>query len=327
MDAILNFFRWQGMIKPAQIRGEIPSNKAIYKRTYQIAWPSAVESVLIALIGAVDLMMVGNLGSASIAAVGITNQPKFLVLATILALNTGVTVLVSRRKGAGRQEEANTYLRQALLLSVGFSFLLSFCGALFAPQILAFAGATPDYLGLAVTYFRIIMFGNFFYCIGLTITAAQRGVGNTKIAMRTNIVSNLVNIVFNYLLIGGNFGFPALGVNGAAIATVLGTVVASGMALRSVMHPDSFLYLFYNKRPVGFDRKTLGSIANIGSATLAEQLFLRFGFLMYTMVVARLGTNAFAAHQIGMNIITISFAFGDGLSVALSAAVPLHSAF
>ena len=127
MDAILNFFRWQGMIKPAQIRGEIPSNKAIYKRTYQIAWPSAVESVLIALIGAVDLMMVGNLGSASIAAVGITNQPKFLVLATILALNTGVTVLVSRRKGAGRQEEANTYLRQALLLSVGFSFLLSFC--------------------------------------------------------------------------------------------------------------------------------------------------------------------------------------------------------
>ncbi len=144
----------------------------------------------------------------------------------------------------------------------------------------------------------------------------QRGVGNTKIAMRTNIVSNLVNIVFNYLLIGGNFGFPALGVNGAAIATVLGTVVASGMALRSVMHPDSFLCLFYNKRPVGFDRKTLGSIANIGSATLAEQLFLRFGFLMYTMVVARLGTNAFAAHQIGMNIITISFAFGDGLSVA-----------
>ena len=118
MDAILNFFRWQGMIKPAQIRGEIPSNKAIYKRTYQIAWPSAVESVLIALIGAVDLMMVGNLGSASIAAVGITNQPKFLVLATILALNTGVTVLVSRRKGAGKQEEANTYLRHLLRRAV-----------------------------------------------------------------------------------------------------------------------------------------------------------------------------------------------------------------
>ena len=60
-----------------------------------------------------------------------------------------------------------------------------------------------------------------------------------------------MNIVFNYLLIGGNFGFPALGVNGAAIATVLGTVVASGMALRSVMHPDSFLYLFYNKKAGG----------------------------------------------------------------------------
>ena len=150
----------------------------------------------------------------------------------------------------------------------------------------------------------------------MVINAAQRGVGNTKIAMRTNIVSNLVNIVFNYLLIGGHLGFPALGVNGAAIATVLGTIVASGMAICSVLNPDNFLYLFYSKKALRFDRKTLGSIANIGSATLAEQLFLRFGFLLYTMVVARLGTNAFAAHQIGMNIITISFAFGDGLSVA-----------
>lgn len=150
----------------------------------------------------------------------------------------------------------------------------------------------------------------------MSVNAAQRGAGNTKIAMRTNITSNLVNIVCNYLLIGGHFGFPALGVNGAAIATVIGTVVACGMALRSVMHPDSFLYLFHGAQKRGFDAETLRGIANIGSSTLAEQLFLRFGFLMYTMVVARLGTNAFAAHQIGMNIITISFAFGDGLSVA-----------
>ena len=81
MNTLLNFFRWQNMIKPAQILGDIPDNRTIYRRTFHIAWPSAVESVLIALIGAVDLMMVGGLGSEAIAAVGITNQPKFLVLA------------------------------------------------------------------------------------------------------------------------------------------------------------------------------------------------------------------------------------------------------
>ncbi|WP_308559895.1 MATE family efflux transporter [uncultured Holdemania sp.] len=315
MDAILNFFRWQGMIKPAQIRGEIPSNKAIYKRTYQIAWPSAVESVLIALIGAVDLMMVGNLGSASIAAVGITNQPKFLVLATILALNTGVTVLVSRRKGAGKQEEANTYLRQALLLSVGFSFLLSFCGALFAPQILAFAGATPDYLGLAVTYFRIIMFGNFFYCIGLTITAAQRGVGNTRISMITNIAANLVNLVFNALLINGLFFFPRLEVAGAAIATAIGNIVSFLIAVYSVTHTEGFLKL-HRRQSWKPDIPAIRDLYNISWSAFVEQIFLRIGFLMYAKAVAGLGTVAFAAHQIVMNIMSISFSVGDGLSIA-----------
>lgn len=219
-------------------------------------------------------------------------------------------------RGKETREGANRVLVQAILITVVLTVVITALALIFAEPVLRLAGTNEDTHELATGYFRIIVGCQFFNVLNMVINAAQRGVGNTKIAMRTNIVSNLVNIVFNYLLIGGNFGFPALGVNGAAIATVLGTVVASGMALRSVMHPDSFLYLFYNKRPVGFDRKTLGSIANIGSATLAEQLFLRFGFLMYTMVVARLGTNAFAAHQIGMNIITISFAFGDGLSVA-----------
>ena len=126
MDAILNFFPLAGDDQTSSDpRAKYQATKQFISELIKSPGP-APSRVLIALIGAVDLMMVGNLGSASIAAVGITNQPKFLVLATILALNTGVTVLVSRRKGAGRQEEANTYSRQALLLSVGFfsAFLL-----------------------------------------------------------------------------------------------------------------------------------------------------------------------------------------------------------
>ncbi len=315
MNTLLNFFRWQNMIKPAQILGDIPDNRTIYRRTFHIAWPSAVESVLIALIGAVDLMMVGGLGSEAIAAVGITNQPKFLVLATILALNTGVTVLVSRRKGAGLQKEANIYLRQAFMLSVVLSLLLSLGGAVFAPQILSFAGATPDYLDLAVTYFRIIMFGNFFYCVGLTITAAQRGIGNTRISMVTNIAANLVNLVMNAMLINGLFFFPRLEVAGAAIATAMGNIVSFFIAVYSVSHKDGFLQLKLNQNWLP-DRRAIRDLFNISWSALVEQIFLRIGFLMYAKAVAGLGTVAFAAHQIVMNIMSISFSVGDGLSIA-----------
>lgn len=309
-------FNSRRILKHTQIEGELPDDASLLKRAFRVAWPSTLESFLVALVGVVDTIMVSSLGAAAIAAIGLTGQPKFICLAIFISVNVAISAIVARRKGEGDREGANRVLTQAILLTVLLTVVVTTLAMIFAEPVLRLAGTNEDTHELATGYFRIIVGCQFFNVLNMVINAAQRGVGNTKIAMRTNIVSNLVNIVFNYLLIGGNFGFPALGVNGAAIATVLGTVVASGMALRSVMHPDNFLYLFYNKKKFAFDRKTLGSIANIGSATLAEQLFLRFGFLTYTMVVARLGTNAFAAHQIGMNVITISFAFGDGLSVA-----------
>lgn len=315
MGKILNLFRWQSMIDPKDVVGEVPSNKEIYKKTFDIAWPSATESVLIALIGAVDMMMVGNLGASAISAVGITTQPKFIILATILALNTGITVLVSRRKGENRQESANNYLRQAVLLSAILSFLLSLTGAVFAKEFLLFAGANADYLDLAIDYFRIIMFGNFFYCVGLTMTAAQRGAGNTKISMVTNIVANLVNLVFNALLINGLFFFPKLGVVGAAIATAMGNIVSFLIATYSVTHKNEFLNLNF-KGFNGLDIQALKDIFNISSSAFVEQIFLRFGFLIYSKAVAGLGTVSFAAHQVCMQMMSISFSFGDGLSIA-----------
>ncbi len=309
-------FNAQRILKATPACGPLPENGALLRRAFRVAWPSTLESFLVALVSLVDTIMVSSLGASAIAAIGLTNQPKFICLAVFLSMNVAVSAIVARRKGEGDREGANRVLRQAILLTVLLSVVITAAALLLAEPALRLAGTNEDTHGLATGYFRIIVGCQIFSVMNMVINAAQRGVGNTKIAMRTNITSNLVNIVCNYLLIGGHFGFPALGVNGAAIATVIGTVVACGMALRSVTHPDSFLYLFHGSQKRGFDADTLRGIANIGSSTLAEQLFLRFGFLMYTMVVARLGTNAFAAHQIGMNIITISFAFGDGLSVA-----------
>ena len=135
--------------------------------------------------------------------------------------------------------------------------------------------------------------------------------------MRSNITSNLVNVIFNYLLIQGNFGFPALGIVGAAIATVLGTIVACGMSIASLFREDSFVSVPYMiQKKLLPTVRVLKDIFSFASTVFAEQLMMRFGFFMSALLTAKLGTEVLAAHQVGMNAMSLSFSFGDGLQVA-----------
>ena len=308
------------MLKKEDIIGDIPASREVVKKTFDIAWPSALESVFIALIGAVDMMMVGNLGKEAISAVGIVTQPKFIVLAPILALNISVNVLVARRKGQKDKESANLYLRQALLISTLVAFVLSLTAGIFSKELLLFAGANDDYLHLAIPYFRYILIGNFFYSVGLTMTAAQRGAGNTKISMKTNLADNVVNLFFNAMLINGLFFFPRLEVTGAAIATMIGNIVSFCMALYSVTRKGGFLELSL-KDKWSVDLPAMNDIFIISKSSLIEQIFLRIGFFTYSKAVASLGTVDFSAHQVCMNIMHISFAIGDGLQIACTSLV------
>lgn len=309
----MNFFSIAKMVGKEPL-GELPTAREALRKMFKIAWPSVLESVLIQLVAIVDTIMVGTLGSYAIASVSLTVQPRFIGLCIFISLSVAVSALVARRKGEGKRDEANKTLGQALIIALLLTVVISAACITFASPIIKLAGSEPDTHSHAVSYFRIIMGLMVFNVISLVINAAQRGAGNTKISMRTNLVSNLVNLVLNYFLIGGHMGFPALGVNGAAIATVIGTVVACGMSIFSIAKPNGFLTL--KKIRVRFDKHTLKSLTNIGSGTLTEQLFLRVGFFIFAAIIARLGTTMLATHQIGMNILSISFAFGDGLSVA-----------
>lgn len=305
------------MVKPKDVKGPLPTTREGYSTAMKIAWPSIVESVLVALISSVDTMMVGGLGPDAIAAVGITTQPKFIFLAAILSFNIGVTAVAARRKGAGDQEGANRCLKQGILISMALSLVFSLGGIFFAQPVLRLAGASDDYIAPATTYFQIIMAGTFFSNISLTINAAQRGIGNTQVSMRTNLAANVINLIFNYFLINGIAFFPRLGVAGAGIATALGNLVAFVMSVRSVWGKDKFLSL-RSACPWRFDKKTTASMLNVSGGAAVEQVFLRIGFFLYAAMVANLGTTPFATHQICMNVINISFAVGDGFSIAAS---------
>ncbi len=295
---------------------EIPSNKELFANTVRIAWPAALESFLMALTVFVDTIMVGSLGSYAIAAIGLTNQPKFICLAIFIALGTAISAVTARRKGEEKQDEANQVLLQSIFVIVILGVCITTLALIFSEQILLFAGSQADTHEESVGYFRIIIAGLLFQALTMGINAAQRGVGKTKISMRANVSMSLVNVAFNYLLIGGNFGFPALGVKGAAIATLLGFFTGFVVSLTSVLRKKEYLYLLCKSNTLKFKAPIYRSLYKVGSGTFVEQAFLRIGFLLTALVIANLGTTAFAAHQIGMTIITISFSIGDGLSVA-----------
>lgn len=275
-----------------------------------------------AFAGLVDSLMVSSMGASAVAAVGLTTQPKFMGLSVFLAINVSISALVARRYGEKRREDANSILFTAVLLIIALAAVLSTLLTIFAPQIMTLCGSLPETHDGAVIYYRIIMGGMVFNCIQMGINSAQRGAGNTKITMRTNITSNTINIIFNYLLINGHFGFPALGIAGAALATVLGTVVAAVMSVISIMKPGSFLnILFIIKKRVRPALSALKSIAHVGYSVFFEQLLMRVGFMLTAIMAADQGTAAMAAHQVGMNIMGLSFSFGDGLQAAAVALI------
>ena len=297
-------------------------NSKTIRVAMSMAVPAIVESFFVAFAGLVDSLMVSSLGANAVAAVGLTTQPKFMGLAVFLAINVSISALVARRFGENKRKEANNILVTALMLIIGLSVVLSIVFVALAPQIMSLCGSSPETHDSAVIYYRVVMGGMIFNCVQMGINSAQRGAGNTKITMRTNITSNTLNIIFNYLLINGHLGFPALGIKGAAIATVLGTVVSCIMSIISLMKSNIFVSIPYIiKEKITPSVAALKNIVKVGYSVFFEQILMRIGFMMTAIMAAKQGNASMAAHQVGMNIMGLSFAFGDGLQTAAVALI------
>ena len=273
------------------------------RRVVRMAWPAMVESFFVAVTPLIDQFMLSSVGYSAIAAVGLTAQPKFIAISPFLSVNVAVNALVARRKGQEDRDDAHRVLLAALLFAAVGSVAIGILCAGCADPLMRLVGSSADTHAAAVAYFRIIMGCIVFNVIYLTINAAQRGSGKTNLSMRTNVVSSLVNIAFNWLLIGGNLGFPAMGVTGAAIATVLGSAAACVMSILSLFSRDSFLSVkYYLANRVRVVRATVRSITNLASSVLVENILIRLGYMATAVMAANLGTEALAAHNVGLNL-------------------------
>lgn len=292
------------------------SSKMLYKDVVRIAWPSFLEMTLTQLASMADMMMVGQLGSWAISSVGLTTQPKFLLMLMFMAMNVGATALVARYKGEGSPQKANLILRQAFFLTFVLSLASAIVGYIYAENMVRFMGATEAItLEQGTIYLKIQMLGFVPLALTSTATATLRGVGNTRIAMSYNLVSNIVNVFFNYGLINGNMGFPKLGVAGASIATVIGQSVAFVLSMTALIRGKQYIRLDIRE---GFkpDWQAMKSIFKIGIPSMLEQVFMRTGMILYVKTVASLGTVAYATHNVCMNIQAMSFMTGQSFGIS-----------
>ena len=307
--------------------GEIPDSKEAYGQVFTIAMPAILELVLMSLIGSADIIMVGQLGKNALAAVSLPSQPRMIMLMLFFALNVGVTAIVARRKGEGRRDAANATLRNAIVLGFVLSVIVTALAVNFSEPLMRLAGGhdrTPDDAAVlrgAVDYFIIMAYALPVNAVSMCISAALRGVGDTKIPMKVNVVSNLVNVFFNFLLIFGHLGFPAMGIRGAAIASVIGMVVGLILSFVAIMHyKNSYLRISFTDN-WRVDPHTMRAILKVGGNAVVEQTSMRIGFFLYSRIMYSLGVTMFAAHNIAMQFLALTFNFADGLSVAATSLV------
>ena len=281
-------------------------------------WPALCENILATLVSMADTIMVSALGTSAINAVGLCTQPRFIVFSAFMALGTGTTALVARAKGAGNRDEANHALVQSLLLALGIVLVVCLAMLLwYQPLIRFIAGKniSEETVQDAFAYFRVQIYG--FPLLGLTfiMNAALRGAGNTRAAFYSNSASNIVNVIMNYLLIQGRFGFPALGVEGASIATVIGQTVAFCFCLYLLLSGRQFVSL-KGKPRLRPDGAMIKRVSRIGMPALLEQVIMRVGMMVFTLIVTSLGDVSYATHNIAMNIQSMSFTTGMSFGIA-----------
>ncbi len=298
-------------------------SNVLYGDIMRIAWPSLVELLLTSLVSMADMIMVGSManGDDAISAVSLANQPKFIFVSLIIALNVGVTAAIARDRGAEEHRKANNTLMQGLVMSLGvciFGSLMGFTFAEVLTRFMANGSLSEEIIRMSTLYLRIQMAGFLTMGITATYTAAFRGTGNSHLPMVYNVTANLVNIVLNYLLINGHFGFPALGVAGASIATVIGQTVALVMAVRAAGTGKYYFFARLRDFFSGFavDMHTIGRIVKVGIPSLIEQLIMRVGIILFSRQVATLGQPGYATHQICMNIQSLSFMLGQAMAVS-----------
>ncbi len=292
---------------------------ADFRRVLDLALPAVGEQTLNMAVGLADTFMVGHLGAAAVTAVGLSNQAVMLVTTFFAATATGVTALVARHVGAREPDRANVIAHQGYLLAALFGVLAMAFGLTMNRPTMQALQAPADVIVPGATYLRVVAL-TFPLAAWLFVgNAALRGAGDTRTPMLIMLVVNVVNVVVAYVAIYGAGPLPALGVTGSAIGAAVARGAGGLLVTLLLLRGHSGLRL--RVRQLLPDAAQIRRIANIGLPAGAEQLLMRGAQTTFAATVATLGTQAFAAHQISLQVESLSYMPGFGFAVAATTLV------
>jgi len=261
-----------------------------------------------------DNIMVGQLGTAELAAVSLGNSFVFIAMSLGIGFSTAITPLVAEADGAGLKENAKSALKHGLLLCTVLGLSL-FALILLAKPIMYAMKQPIEVVELALPYLDLVAFSLVPLIIFQAFKQFSEGLSQTKYPMYATIVANVINIVLNYLLIFGNFGFPEMGIVGAAIGTLVSRVFMVLYLWFILKTKEKFKYYVTGFNFSKIEKTVMKKIVELGFPS-ALQMFFEVGiFTSAVWLSGVLGKNAQAANQIALNLSSMTFMFGMGLGV------------
>lgn len=285
----------------------------------RLALPAIGENMVRFSVGIADTYLLGHLGSAPLAVLGLSNQLYVFGAVIAAPLIVGCSVLTAQAVGAANRARAHQVFAQGIWLAIPISVALSIVGFAFAPQALWLIGAEESVVRLGTPFLRLLMVSIPLEILIFVITGCLRGAGDTRTPMYIMIVWASIHIPTAYLFTNSPISPLYLGANGVAAAGIVGR--CAGLALLLIWLSRGRLPLDLREVSWQFERESSKAILRLGTPSGLEQLALRLGQTANIRVIATLGTLNYAAYLIGFNSLSIALMVGIGFTVAATTVV------
>jgi len=291
-----------------------------FPKTFALAYPVMLSQLGQVGVGIADTMMVGRLGAETLAAASLGNSIFFVIMMFGIGVSMSITPLVASADGEGKSKRITRIFKHGFIINV-FTGMILFMLILLASPGLYHLNQPLEVVNLAIPYLAIVTFSLLPFMVFQTFKQFTEGMSQTKQAMAITILCNLLNVFLNWVMIYGNLGFPALGLNGAGYATLISRILMAAIM---------FYYVWNSKRykpyklSFGFKKLSfplVSKMLNIGVPTGFQFVFETGAFSAAAIMMGWIGTNALAAHQIAINLASISYMMASGLSSAATVRV------
>ncbi|MFO7526937.1 MAG: MATE family efflux transporter [Ignavibacteriaceae bacterium] len=286
-----------------------------FKKTLSLAFPVIIGQLGFMMMGVVDSIMVGKIGAVPLAASALGHGLTFLVFIVGLGSSIAITPLVAILVGAKRFEECGVYFRQSLIINMFLSVVL-FIAAYSSSFLVTFINQPDEVVPLAETYIRILAFSAFPLMLFQTYKQFIEGLSIMRPAMLITVTANIVNAFANWVFIYGNLGFPAMGLDGAGIATIMSRLFMALALMAYVIKSKHFTSFDATLRFRGLDFNVIKKILSLGLPSGLQYFFEMGAFVFAVVMIGWIGANEQAAHQIAINLASISFMVAIGISHA-----------